>query len=383
MRIRLTLTSFTVLFSFFLLSCSQNQYTNGEISLADAASNHGKYFGSAVSYGALFNEKLPSISEKYRKTAEAQCNLITPESEMKMANIWVSETVIDYSKPDAIAGWALKNGMKMRAHTLVWHRSLPSWLVEGYKSGRYTQADIEHLVEWYITQLMTHYTLSYPGLIIAWDVVNEVIGPNDPTLDTAYGLRQPGYDYERKGEDFWRLTMGDDYAEKAFIWAHEADPNAQLFYNDYHNEYFNPKGTAIYNFVTALQDKGIPINGIGLQCHFSLEYLTMNKEGINFSLQSISNTIDAWIKTGLDVQITEADVAMKALQDGKQSEFYAALLEASLLKTGVSAFVTWGFTDLVSWKKDDFPLYFDSFINPKKSFFSMYDTLSSWQHMLQ
>ena len=104
----------------------------------------------------------------------------------------------------------------------------------------------------------------------------------------------------------------------------------------------------------------------------------MKKEGITFSLQSISDTIDAWIKTGLDVHITEADIAMKAFQDGKQADFYAELLKASLFKTGVSAFVTWGFTDLVSWKKDDLPLYFDSFINPTQSFFSMYDTLSSW-----
>jgi endo-1,4-beta-xylanase len=233
------------------------------------------------------------------------------------------------------------------------------------------------LVRWYFGEVMDHFSRKYPGLVVAWDVVNEAIGPNDPRTEGGFGLRPPGADYLGAGEDFWRLCLGDDYAEKAFRWAREADPEAKLFYNDYHDEYFNPKGQAIFAFVSAMRERGAPIDGIGLQCHFSLSYLDMSYPGIDFSLGSISETVDSWIEAGLEVHVTEADVGMRSGEEGEQADFYAGLLAATLLKDGVSTFATWGFTDLVSWREDERPLYFDRSLNPKQSYYSMLEALKS------
>ena len=364
---------------FYFFSCA-SQAGDKELtdSLAIYADNHEKFIGSSIVLGALDNPARPELSARYREVASSQFNLIVPESEMKMAAMWKAGDKIDFDMADRIADWAVENDMKMRGHVLVWHRSLPNWLVDGYFSGIYNSSDVSNLVEWYITRVIGHYGTKYPGLVIAWDVVNEAIGPNDCRQDANFGLRPPGADYETKGEDFWRLTLGDDYVKKAFLWARAADPEAKLFYNDYHNEYSNPKGEAIYKFVNGLIADNVPIDGIGLQCHFSVSYLDMSYPNITFSFENISATIDRWIACGLDVQITEADIGMNAGQEDRQMNFFSALLKASLFKSGVSAFVTWGFTDLVSWREDEKSLYFDTRINPKPAYYAMLDALSSW-----
>jgi endo-1,4-beta-xylanase len=348
-------------------------------SLRAPATSHGKYFGTAVVHGALFNTSQPELSRRYEEVLASQFNLIVPESEMKMASLWVAEQRIDFTKADQIADWAVAHGMKMRGHTLLWHRSLPPWLVEGFTAGEYAKDDVARLVEWYVAEVMSHYKTNYPGLVIAWDVVNEAIGPNDPTVSDSFGLRPQGADFLKSGEDFWRWTLGDDYPEKAFRWARAADPQAKLFYNDYHAEYPNPKGDAIYRFVTGMQARGVPIDGIGLQCHFDLAWLDRSFPGITFSNTAIAASVDRWIGAGLEVQVTEADIAMKPGEEARQAKLYADLLTATLLKTGVSAFVTWGFTDLVSWKESATPLYYDRKIEPKPARDSMLKVLDRWQ----
>jgi endo-1,4-beta-xylanase len=295
-----------------------------------------------------------------------------------MAAILTSETIIDFSRIDRIASWATDQGLAMRGHVLVWHRSIPTWLLDGYLNGTYLNSDVARMVEWYIQQVMTHFSTHYPGLIIAWDAVNEAIGPNDPTVASSYGLRQPGYDYLNLGQDFWRLSLGDDYVGQVFQWAHAADPTAKLMYNDYHNEYLNLKGSAIRTLVDNLISQNVPIHGIGLQCHFAVNYLDMSFPGIEFSMQSIANTVKSWCETGLDVQITELDIGIQAGQESRQAQFYADLIGATIIQNGVSAFTTWGFSDLVSWRSDESALYFDTALQPKPAYYTMLQALQRW-----
>lgn len=350
-------------------------------SLAGLAGSHGKYFGTAVVHDVLFNEldpPHPDLCAGYAAILEQHFNLLVPESEMKMANVWKSPALIDFSKLDRIATWARDRGMKMRGHVLVWYRSLPPWLVAGYQDGTYSKEQVATMVAWYIDQLMGHFRNSYPGLVIAWDVVNEAVGPNDPRVAPSYGLRPPGIDYQTKGEDFWRLTLGDDYVARVFNWAHDADPDAVLYYNDYHNEYSNPKGEAIFDLVEGLQAKDVPIDGIGLQCHFEVSYLDMSYPGMDFSLASLGDTIDRWTVSGLDVQLTEVDIGRSSNQEARQAAFFGELLSLGLRRDGVSAFVTWGFTDLVSWRADQSPLYFDRNLEPKAGYQAMLKVLEAW-----
>lgn len=347
-------------------------------SLAGLAEAHGRRFGTAVVHDALFDTTQPELARRYTTTLAREFNLLVPESELKMANVWTAESTLDLRKADRIAAWAVAHNVKMRAHSLVWYRSVPPWLVAGYRRGDYSREQVAALVQWYISRVMTHYKASYPGLVVAWDVVNEAIGPNDPTTSDTFGLRPVGTDFQDSGADFWRLTLGDDYVEKAFHWARAADPDARLFYNDDHAEFPNPKGEAIYTFVTALKAAGTPIDGIGLECHLDVSYLDMSLPGIVFTPEAISATVDRWIRTGLEVQVTEADISMKVGQDDRQAKLYADLLRASLPKAGVTAFTTWGFTDLVSWHAASTPLYFDRDIAPKPAYFALLEALRTW-----
>jgi endo-1,4-beta-xylanase len=352
-----------------------------QVTLSDSLSRQalarGKSFGTAVALNALFNEERPELSRRYREILASQFDLIVPESEMKMAALWTAPDSIDFRRADSIADWAAANGLKMKAHVLVWHRSLPSWLVASYGRGDYSKAEVALLVEWYIREVMTHYKNAYPGLVTAWDVVNEAIGPNDPRTSGSFGLRPPGTDYQGAGQDFWRMTLGDDYAERAFRWARAADSSAKLFYNDYHNEYDNRKGQAIFDFVSGMKSRGVPIDGIGLQCHLSLDYLDMAYPDMEFSARSISATVERWVAAGLEVQVSEADIGMGAGDEFRQAALYSDLLALTLLKDGVSAFVTWGFCDLVSWREKERPLYFDRSLNPKQAYYSMLDALKN------
>ncbi len=398
-----------LLFPFLLLlSCIQSPAviapgeTDSLLPLRAYGESRQVYVGTSLSYPAFSHPSDP-YGDEYRALAAREFNMITPEACMKMANLWTGEGHYDFSRVDALAEFAVEKGMKMRGHTLLWYRSVPPWLLEGYADGTYTGGDVEHLVENYISAVIGHFCREYPGLVVAWDVVNEAVGPNDPRVPYAsgppFGLRSPD---PQDGEDFdfWRLTLGDAYPAKAFRWARasldrEGDRGAKLFYNDYNNEFPNGKQREIARFLREdLLDNQVPVDGVGLQCHFSIDYLTMEFEGLDFSIDSISHVIDNYLSLGLEVQITEIDIRIN--DDGRglsrekidiQADLFADILKVSLVKAGVTAFVSWGFTDRVTWydetytfnepgsPTDEWPLYFDETLRKKPAYFSLQNAL--------
>src|SRR4029453_8223625 len=142
---------------------------------------------------------------------------------------------------DAIVGSAMSRGQRVKGHTLVWHGSTPSWL------NSLPQAEFRNAFEGHIRTGMGH----YQGRIHAWDVVNEAIA------DDGSGLRDTVY----------RQKLGDTYIADAFRLARAADPQARLFYNDYGGEGMSAKANRIYDLVSDLISKGVPIDGVGLQMH--------------------------------------------------------------------------------------------------------------------
>jgi len=374
-------------------------------SLRSYAQEQDVYIGTSLSYPAFSHPTDPYV-EQYKALAAREFNMITPESSLKMEQVWTAVDQYDFSGIDILADFAVENEMKMRGHTLLWYRSVPDWLLEGYSNGTYSNEDVEQLVETYISVVIEHFCTDYPKLIVAWDVVNEAIGPNDPRepnpSDPPFGLR-PIDPADPEHLDFWRLTLGDSYPAKAFQWARESldlqgESSAKLFYNDYNHEYSNDKQKEIQRFLQEeLLDKNVPVDGVGLQCHFSIDYLEQVYPGINFSIESISDIIDIYISMGLEVQITEVDVRINDDKQGAsvekytlQSRLFADLLNASLVKPGVSAFVSWGFTDRVTWydesytvneldsSTDEWPLYFDENLEPKPAYTSIQKALKEW-----
>ena len=124
---------------------------------------------------------------------------------------------------------------------------LPAWLTE----GTWTRDELIAIIREHITTVVGHYR----GRVAAWDVVNEGVGDDGSLRDTI-----------------WLRGIGPEYIDMAFRWAHEADPDALLFYNDYAGEGLGTKSDAIYALVQGLLERGVPINGVGLQMHVSLRW---------------------------------------------------------------------------------------------------------------
>ncbi|GAB3986548.1 endo-1,4-beta-xylanase [Spirosoma daeguense] len=290
---------------------------------------------------------------------------VTPENAMKMGPIHPEENRYFWRDADAIVDFAQQNKLKVRGHTLCWHNQTPRWFFTD-SSGKNVSRDVLLArLKRHITDVVTRYT----GKIYAWDVVNEAVP------DKGDAIYRPTKFYE---------IIGEDYLEKAFAYAHEADPDAQLFYNDYNTE--NPsKRERIYQLVKKLKDKGVPIHGVGLQGHWSIYEPTA---------QDVSESISRFASLGLKVQITELDVSVypkeherRAKKETDTSEFtadmidkqaanYKILFEVFRKHKGQLTGVTfWNVSDKSSWLdnfpvpgRKDYPLLFDQNYQPKKAY---------------
>ena len=204
----------------------------------------------------------------------------------------------------------------------------------------------------------------YKGRIAYWDVVNEAVA------DNGSGLRDTP----------WRQFIGDDYIDLAFQFAHEADPDALLFYNDYGAEDMGRKSDAVYAMVKDMLDRGIPINGVGLQAHSTVGRL-------NF--RAIGNNIQRLGDLGLQVQITEFDDRYPGEADeqtlSQQADDYAQMLQTCLDHNACTAFITWGVSDKYTWLRGRNlgfyknptvePLLFDDNLEPKPAYYALLDVL--------
>ena len=199
---------------------------------------------------------------------------------------------------------------------------------------------------------MTHFKNKFPGTVVEWDVVNEAV---------------------TRGLGVWG-KIGDNatVAMLAFQWAHEADPNAKLYYNDYSNEALNTKtSNAVYSFVTGLKQAGVPIDGVGMQAHF-----TTRAPGYD----SMKANLNKFAGAGFETKFTELDVQIQNTSTRNlkvQAAIYEDVVQACLDATGCTGVLTWGLTDKYSWIVNKFPLPFDTTHNPKPAYSAMQEVLSS------
>jgi len=302
------------------------------------AEKHGIYVGAAVGADQL------RIKE-YAETLSREFNILTTENALKFERVHPERNVYSFAEADAIISFAEANGMKVRGHTLVWHNQLPEWITR----GNYSREEWIRILHDHVTTVVSRYR----GRVYAWDVVNEAV-------DEDGSLR----------ETIWLRNIGPEYIELAFRWAHEADPEALLFYNDYGAEGMGVKSDAVYNLVKTLLEKGVPIHGVGLQMHISTEYYP--------APQQVAANIKRLGDLGLEIHITEIDVRIRLPADSKslirQAEIYRDMLEVCLSYKKCTAFVMWGFTDRYSWIPGFFSGYgsaliFDEHYNPKPAYY--------------
>jgi endo-1,4-beta-xylanase len=319
--------------------------------------------GAAVNPRDLRGPQAPFVLQNFSS--------ITAENAMKMEPLHPAEDRYYWNDADSIMAFSERTGIKVRGHNLCWHAQAPRWMFRD--SVNHTTVSKEVLLQ----RLKDHiYAVAgrYKGKIYAWDVVNEAVADDSAT-------------YLRKSQ--WFNICGEDFIAAAFRYAHEADPNAALFYNDYNTE--QPiKREKIYRLVKGLKDAGVPINGVGLQAHWSVN--TPTREELEKSIQMFSSL-------GLQVQITELDVSVYAGRQGgqliqgqqngqrppavftpemeqQQLEKYKMVFDVfRKYRKQITGVTFWNLSDQYSWLdgrgRKNYPLLFDTAYKPKKAYWEV------------
>ena len=347
------------LVAFLLSTCSHAILTEQQPKLKDAL--RGKfYIGTALNNGQITEKDTASV-----RVVKEQFSAIVAENIMKSGPLQPKEGVFNFTMADKFVEFGEKNHMFITGHTLIWHAQTPNWFFKD-SLGKEVSRDV--LIE----RMKKHITTvvgRYKGRVKGWDVVNEAL--ND---DGSY----------RKSK-FYSI-IGEDFIKLAFQFAHEADPSAELYYNDY--SLYNPdKRNGVIAMVKKLKEQGVKIDAIGEQCHVGVDYP---------DIKEIEQSIEAFAALGVKVMITEMDISILPMPDWKVGADVSASFEykkklnpypnglpdsANVIfekryldffklflkhRDVITRVTLWGENDAQSWKNNfpvrgrtDYPLLFD------------------------
>jgi endo-1,4-beta-xylanase len=338
-----------VLFLLCVLGSALNESCRESV---PALRDHGFLIGTAVDTSLLLSDSL------YTETLSREFNMVEAENSMKWATIHPARDTYDFREGDKLVDFAAARGMKVRGHCLLWGAYLPHWL-----GAPEIRADLGTAVRNHIHTVAGHYR----GRVFAWDVVNEAFD-DDGNLKPTFWFNRPGMN----------VGPGTAYIEKSFVWAHEADPSAKLFYNEFGAEELNAKSDAVFAMVKDFKRRGIPVDGVGLQAHLSI--------ATGLDLESFKKNMARFAELGVEIHITELDVAIPRgswFGYRKQAALYQSVMSACLAQPKCTAVQIWGFTDRHSWipsftnglAGDALP--FDKQYEPKPAYQSLGHTLAA------
>lgn len=349
------------------------------------------YYPEAVATEYVDTSDYPSLKEEYKDyfrigTAttsnlldnEPYINIIKAQyNSMTLGNSFKPDSILDHNKTvrdvekymyspavkfDAVKkelDYARDNGLTVRGHTLLWHNQTPEWLFyKNYNIGG-ELADRETMLlrmENYIKNVMEWTEENYPGLVRAWDVVNEA-------ADDGGGMRK----------SLWYQTVGEDYIEQAFKFARKYAPeDTKLFYNDY-NSYQTRKQNDIITFLRPVVEAG-NIDGMGMQSHINVDI------SISQYMAALQKYYD---ELGLEINVTELDVCRGDGDDWQQEqgEYYKEFMSEilKLRKNGVpiTSVTLWGISDTDSWLSSTYPLIFNDDLSRKPAFDGMIEAVKN------
>jgi GH35 family endo-1,4-beta-xylanase len=310
--------------------------------------------------GSYSTEELNLVREHF--------GVVTPENCMKPGPVHPAEDRWSFERPDALVKWCGENKLAVHGHTLVWHAQTGNWFFAGGDKEVITRRLKDH-----VTTLAGRYR----GKVRGWDVVNEAINDGG-TAETA------------KGENLrncpWLRALGPDYIPLAFRFAHAADPDARLYYNDYNIE-AGPKHDSSMALLRRLVKDGVPIHGVGIQGHWSTR---------SVPYEVIDKAIADYASLGLKVSITELDVTIRGAAGGQlgpgrprgpvappsaedlkaQADAYAKLFAIFLKhKDTVERVTFWGLSDRRTWRYGQHPLLFDAENRRKPAYAAVVDAV--------
>lgn len=387
------ITSFILLLFLSVSVNGQNNTSTANLkALKDAYT--GKFMiGTASDLRGLSETELANVKMHY--------NIITPENCMKPQPLHPSQNNYNFGTADSLVDWSLRNGLKVWGHTLVWHSQTAPWFFQANPTietpraatppanrprvARDPNAPRPSMSEMWLRsvngpvvsrevaleRLKNHIMTvagRYKGRVVGWDVINESIA--DGGDGTTENLR-----------DFsWYKVVGPEIFTLAFKWAHEADPDAELYYNDYNIEQGavanKGKHASSMLLLKRLIAEGAPITGVGIQGHWHLDT----------NLDDVEKAIENYASLGLRVSITELDVTATGNNSGafdvntgrraipaenylKQAEVYKKLFEIFARHADVIDRVTlWGINDTRSWRRGQDALLFDGDMKPKPAY---------------
>jgi GH35 family endo-1,4-beta-xylanase/enterochelin esterase-like enzyme len=337
-------------------------------------------FKDAFLIGGALNRPLVTGQDPNAAAIAAKhFNTATPENDLKWQLVHPQLNQYNWGPADSYVAFCEKNQMFVIGHTLVWHAQTPPWVFQDDAGGAITRDALLARMKDHITTVVGH----YKGRVKGWDVVNEALEDNGKMRPRSPWVKIIGEGSEDKKYDF---------IEKAFQWAHEADPDAELYYNDYNLDTSKAKADAAAEIVKDLKSKGLRIDGVGIQLHGGLTY--PKAESLDYAITTLA-------ATGVKVMITELDIktqmrgprgadvsqvnrestsdpnaaaaeTQKKLAD-KYAEIFTVLLKH---KQDVSRVTFWGVYDKTSWIGGS-PLLFDRNYQPKEAFFAVVKTAAS------
>ncbi|GGF25339.1 endo-1,4-beta-xylanase [Echinicola rosea] len=240
------------------------------------------YIGAALSGGDVRNQPndlMVTISNNF--------NSLSPENLLKWQSVHPEPERFNFDLADRYVEMGEKMNSHMVGHTLVWHKQTPDWVFQKENGKARSRAELSSQMKNHIQVVMNR----YKGRIDTWDVVNEAFTDDGQFRQSA-----------------WFNVLGKDFIKLAFQTAHKADPEAQLYYNDYN--VWKPKKTdGILAFTSRIRDEGVAIHGIGMQFHLGLEYPTIGQ---------LEEAIQKIVDHGFNISITELDIDLLPNPSGRQ-----------------------------------------------------------------
>lgn len=272
----------------------------------------------------------------YRRIASEEYSSITAENEMKWATLEPTRGNYDFSQAEVLMRFARRHDQLVRGHVLLWQNQLPSWLTSGVADGSIDNAELRQILRRHIFRTVRH----FKGRIWQWDVANEFFTDTNPS--------------QINPDNFWVSNLGEGIIGQAFRWAHRADPEALLFYNDYNiagEDISNAKADAVYAWAQQMVARGVPIDGIGNQGHLDTQYPFP---------YAMTDNLRRYASLGLKVAITEADVRTfvnnaeeqvptEHLATLAQPYEFSQMMKACLEVRACISFTVWGVGDAYSW----------------------------------
>ncbi|GMH60435.1 hypothetical protein TrRE_jg2886 [Triparma retinervis] len=351
------------------------------MSLADSARKGGWEVGTCVLPKFMFpevysssgrresieknpsHEACPLSVNSYLSALSTTFTSFTIEHHMKWGPLLNKSREYDFTTVDRMVDWGVENGFTVKGHVLIWHVTSPKFIND------LPPAEFSKVVRNHIFTVMRHFR----GRVRQWDVVNEALAPDGSMADTIF-LRK----------------MGPGYIAQCFRWAHEADPDAFLIYNDNKVEGWglgsphSDKAEGFFNLLRDLIEEGAPVHGAGLQGHLVASGTGVRKPP---TPKAVANQIRRLSTLNLKVNLSEFDVRTSSLPDHLdpyevQKEIVRDILSACFSQPNFTGVYFWGVSDAVSWVEDfygnvDKPLILDSSYSPKPSHQGVLDAMSS------